>query len=90
MTDMELLELAINVGKEIHKRACHIGRQLYKDNPNNVWKLTRNLKALKDMGRMDLYQQVLDRQKAIKEADAACFKKHGRYITQEEFERGDF
>lgn len=57
---------------------------------NMWWKLPMNLETLKDMGRMDLYNREIARQKAIKEADKECFKQHGRYVTLEEFERGDF
>jgi hypothetical protein len=90
MTEKELLDLQIAVSKEIHTRANYARPQYYKDNPNNHWKLSMNLDALHDMGRLDLYERELARAKAIKEADKKCFKLHGRYVTQEEFERGDF
>lgn len=57
---------------------------------NMWWKLPLNLKTLEDMKRPDLVKRELDRQKAIKETDKECFKKHGRYVTQEEFESGSW
>jgi hypothetical protein len=90
MTENELLDLHIATAKERHVRAIFTRPQYYKDSPNNNWKLTINLETIKDMGRMDLYNRMVDRQKAIKKADAECFKQHGRYVTQEEFESAMF
>ena len=71
---------------ELDKDAKYSG---YTDT-NNQWKVPLNLKSFEDMGRLDLLKRETDRQKRIKAADKECFKQHGRYVTQKEFESGIF